>query len=208
MPDRLTEYLERCLSGVPRSRYRLRLREELEGHLADLTEGYLARGCGETEAEERAMEKLGSPERLREEFREAWRRQPERWRRDLGRLMLGCCLAAAGRLLGTFFLEWFGAAADAPAGARRILRVAGDPRWRLFASSVLFAGQTLPCLLFLRWRFRRESTRRAWVTAGLALAWGLDKALLLLDAGLRGFPSVGWLLGTLGAVLLLGLVFS
>ncbi len=32
----MTGYLERCLSAVPDSEYRLRLRQELEEHLADL----------------------------------------------------------------------------------------------------------------------------------------------------------------------------
>ena len=47
MSDRLTDYLERCLSEVPDSKYRLRLHQELEEHLADLTESFLARGFEE-----------------------------------------------------------------------------------------------------------------------------------------------------------------
>ena len=81
MSDRLTDYLERCLSEVPDSKYRLRLHQELEEHLADLAESFLARGFEEGEAALRAMEKLGSVERLREEYRKSWLRQPERWRR-------------------------------------------------------------------------------------------------------------------------------
>ena len=207
MPERLRAYLDRCLSDVPPSRYRQRLGQELEEHLADLREGLLARGYDEGEAELRAMEKLGSPERLREEYRAAWRRQPERWRRDLGRLAVGCCLALAGRLLTGVFLEAYAAGGDA-AASRRFLRLTGDPRWSLLAGSLRFAGQTLPCLSWLLLRFRREPARRAWVTAGLLLAWGLDVVFLLLDAGNRGFPSLSRLLGTLGAALVLGLVFS
>ena len=69
MSDRLTEYLERCLSEVPDSEYRLRLRKELEEHFADLAEGFIARGYEESEAFLRALEKLGNPEKLREEYR-------------------------------------------------------------------------------------------------------------------------------------------
>jgi hypothetical protein len=76
------------------------------------------------------------------------------------------------------------------------------------AGSLRFAGQTLPCLSWLLLRFRREPARRAWVTAGLLLAWGLDVVFLLLDAGNRGFPSLSRLLGALGAALVLGLVSS
>ncbi len=199
MPDGVRAYLERCLAAVPESAYRLRLRQELEEHLADLREGYLARGYDEGEARLRAMEKLGSPEKLREEYRDAWRRQPERWRRDLGRLALGCFLAMAGQLLALVFLDRFGT------GAHRVLKLYGDPRWRLFSQAVLFAGETLPCLLWLMLRFRRRPDRRAWVTAGLVLVWAQDKALLLLLDGVLPLP---WLFATLGASLVIGLVFS
>ena len=199
MPDKLTEYLELCLAEVPPSDYRLRLRQELDEHLTDLTESFLARGYDEGEAFLRAMEKLGSPERLREEYRLAWLRQPERYRRDLRRLALGCLLAMAGHLLALLFLEHFGT------GERRILKVYGDPRWRLFAEGVLFAAETLPCLLWLLLRFRRSPVRRTWVTAGLVLVWALDKAMLLLQGGDLPLP---WFFATLGASLAIGLVFS
>ena len=199
MPDKLTEYLELCLSQVPPGDYRLRLRQELDEHLSDLTEGFLSRGYDETEAALRAMEKMGKPELLREEYRLAWLRQPERFRRVLRRLALGCLLAMAGHLLALLFLEHF------DTGARRILKVYGDPRWRLFSEAVLFAGETLPCLLWLLLRFRRSPVRRTWVTAGLVLVWALDKAMLLLRDGALPLP---WLFATLGASLVIGLVFS
>ena len=208
MPDRLKEYLDACLVRVPESRYRERLRQELSEHYEDLAEGFLARGYEESEAGLRAMEKLGSPEKLREELGDAWSRQPERLRRDLGRLVLGCSLAGAGTVLSYALLGYLGSAQEGAVQFRRSLGVYGDPRWRLFAQAVLFAGQTLPCFVWLRLRFHRSPRRRAWVTAGLALAWVLGKALLLLDAGNRGFPSLPSLLGTLGAVLAIGLVFS
>ncbi len=202
MPDRLTDYLERCLSEVPDSKYRLRLHEELEEHLADLAESFLARGFEEGEAALRAMEKMGSVERLREEYRKSWLRQPERWQRDLEKLAFGCFLALLGHLLALLFLEHF------DSGGYRFLKVYGDPRWRFFAGAVQFTGETLPCLLWLLLRFHRDRTRRAWVTAGLLLTWGMDKALLLVREGsFRGIP-LPWLLGTLGASLVIGLVFS
>ena len=73
-----------------------------------------------------------------------------------------------------------------------------------FGETKLFTtGETLPPLAWLLLRFRRDPARRVWVTAGLALTWGLDKALLILrDGGLRGVP-LPWLLGTLGAALAL-----
>ena len=197
MPDKLTEYLELCLSQVPPGDYRLRLRQELDEHLTDLTEGFLSRGYDETEAALRAMEKMGSPDRLQEEYRLAWFRQPERYRRDLRRLALGCLLAMAGHLLALLFLEHF------DTGARRILKVYGDPRWRLFAETVLFAGETLPCFIWLMLRFRREPDRRAWVTAGLLLVWAMDKAMLLLRDGLLPLP---YFYATLGASLVIGLL--
>ena len=199
MSDRLTDYLDLCLSGVPDSRYRLRLRQELEEHLADLAEGFLARGCEEGEAALRAMEKLGSAERLQEEYREAWLRQPERWRRDLEKLAFGCFLALLGHLLALLFLEHFGS------GGFRFLKVYDNPRWRLLAEGILFAAQTLPCLLWLLLCFRRDRARRTWVTAGLALVWALDKAMLLL---LDGDLPLPYSFATLGAALVIGLVFS
>lgn len=203
MPDRLRDYLESCLSLVPESKYRLRLREELEAHLGDLTESFLAGGYEAAEAEALAMEKLGSPEKLREEYRAAWRRQPERWRRDLGRLALGCGLALAGHLAALAFLEKLGSGG---AAARRFVRSYGDPRWRLLSGAVLFAGETLPPLGWLALRFRRDPARRAWVTAGLLLVWALGSGWRLLSRS----PAVDWprLCGTLAAAVLLGLVFS
>jgi Predicted membrane protein len=208
MSDRLTAYLERCLSEVPDSEYRLRLQKELEEHFADLAEGFIARGYEESEAFLRALEKLGNPEKLREEYREAWRRQPERWRKAMGRLAFGCFLALLGHMLALIFLEHFGSAAFESINARRVLPLAGDPRWRLFSEAVLFAGRTLPCLLWLLLCFRRSPERRAWVTTGLLLTWVLDKALLLLQDGSFRETPVSYLLGTLAGVLLLGLVFS
>lgn len=208
MSDRLTEYLERCLSEVPDSEYRLRLRKELEEHFADLAEGFIARGYEESEAFLRALEKLGNPEKLREEYREAWRRQPERWKKAMGRLAFGCFLALLGHMLALIFLEHFGSAAVEAISARRVLPLAGDPRWRLFSEAVLFAGRTLPCLLWLLLCFRRSPERRAWVITGLLLTWVLDKALLLLQDGSFRETPVSYLLGTLAGVLLLGLVFS
>ncbi|MBR6377238.1 MAG: hypothetical protein IKS05_05695 [Oscillospiraceae bacterium] len=208
MSDGLTEYLERCLSEVPDSKYRLRLQKELEEHYADLAEGFLARGYEESEAFLRALEKLGNPEKLREEYREAWRRQPERWKKAMGRLAFGCFLALLGHMLALIFLEHFGSAAVEAIGAHRVFPLAGDPRWRLFSEAVLFAGRTLPCLLWLLLCFRRSPERRAWVTTGLLLTWVLDKALLLLQDGSFRETPVSYLLGTLAGVLLLGLVFS
>ena len=208
MSDRLTEYLERCLSEVPDSEYRLRLQKELEEHFADLAEGFIARGYEESEAFLRALEKLGNPEKLREEYREAWRRQPERWKKAMGRLAFGCFLALLGHMLALIFLEHFGSAAVEAISARRVLPLAGDPRWRLFSEAVLFAGRTLPCLLWLLLCFRRSPERRAWVITGLLLTWVLDKALLLLQDGSFRETPVSYLLGTLAGVLLLGLVFS
>lgn len=208
MSDRLTEYLERCLSEVPDSEYRLRLRRELEEHFADLAEGFLARGYEESEAVLRAIEKLGSPEKLREEYREAWRRQPERWKCAMGRLAFGCFLSLLGHMLALIILKHFGSAAFEAISARLALPLAGDPRWQLFSEAVLFAGRTLPCFLWLLLRFRRSPDRRAWVTTGLLLTWVLDKALLLLQEGSFRETPVSYLLGTLAGVLLLGLVFS
>ncbi len=199
MPDKLTEYLELCLAEVPPSDYRQRLWQELDEHFADLTESFLSCGYGETEAFLRAMEKLGRPEQLREQYREAWLRQPERWKRDLEKLAFGCFLALLGHLLALLFLEHF------DSGDRRFLKVYGNPRWQLLAEGILFAGQTLPCLIWLLLRFRRSPVRRTWVTAGLALVWALDKAMLLL---LDGDLSLPYSFATLGAALVIGLVFS
>ncbi len=202
MSDRLRDGVERCLSQVPESRYRQRLAEELEAHAADLRDGFLAGGCAPEEAEALALEMLGPPERLGEEFRAAWLRQPERRRRDLRRLLMGCFLALLGHLAALALLGRFGATG----AVRRSLGPYGGPRWQLFAGLLLFAGETLPPLAWLLLRFRRDPARRVWVTAGLALTWGLDKALLILrDGGLRGVP-LPWLLGTLGAALALGLM--
>ena len=207
MPDSLRDYLERCLAQVPESRYRARLRSELEAHLGDLAESFLAGVYAAPEAEKLAMEKLGSPEWLQEEYREAWLRQPERWRRDLGRLFAGCGLALAGHFAALVFLEKLGSVSDA-AAARRFVKTCGDPRWRLLSEAVLFAGETLPAFAWLALRFRRDPARRTWVTAGLLLAWALGSGWRLLSLSRSPAADLPQLCGTLAAAVLLGLVFS
>ena len=231
MPDKLTEYLELCLAEVPSSDYRRRLDAELGEHLADLADGFLAMGYGEEEARSRAMEKLGQPEALREEFRLAWLRQPERRRRDLLHIVNGCFLAGLGCFLALGVLTSLGFTYDQVFPGRRCFPILGNPRWRLVFGLVLFAGETLPNLGYLLFSFRRSPRRHSCVTLGLLLAWGLEKAvILLLSAGIYGIsplqlpqlmarlssggdPTAPWftplyLLGTLAATVLIGLVFS
>jgi hypothetical protein len=224
----MRDYLEACLAEVPQSDYRRRLREELEAHLTDLGESLLAGGYGEEEAARRAMELLGKPEALREQYREAWERQPERRRRDLRDLFSGCVLAGFGCFLALGLLKALGFTYDQAYPGRRVFPILGDPRWKLVFGLALFLGETLPNLAWLLLRFRRRSLRRAWVTAGLLLAWGVEKgAILLLSAGIYGMsplqlprllariaaggdPTAPWLtplylLGTLAATVLIGL---
>ena len=232
MPDRLKDYLEACLAEVPAGDYRRRVSEELSGHLADLTESFLARGYGGEESEQRALQMLGKPELLREQYREAWERQPERRRRDLARLLNGCFLAGFGCFLALGLLNSLGFTYDQVFPGRRSLPLlGGDPRWKLIFGAVLFLGETLPNLVYLLFSFRRSRRRRAYVTLGLLLAWGLEKAsILLLSAGICGMSPLKlslllarvssggdttapwltplYLLGTLAASVLIGLVFS
>ena len=101
--DWAEDYLRACMSGIPKSKYRARLRGELEEHLAMLVSDLEATGRGPEEAQREAMRQMGDSGALNETYRAEWMRQPER-----RRYLVGYTIGAA---LGVFLLlviVWWG----------------------------------------------------------------------------------------------------
>ena len=59
--NRTNEFLERCLTGIPESRFAHRLRKELRSHLADLEADLTAAGYAPEEARAEAVRRMGDP---------------------------------------------------------------------------------------------------------------------------------------------------
>ena len=85
--DWAEDYLSQCLYGIPKSKYRERLRGELAEHLALLASDLEAAGRPPEEARSEALRQMGDADALNAGYRAAWLRQPERRRWDLGRTL-------------------------------------------------------------------------------------------------------------------------
>ena len=87
-PDgRAEDYLSQCLYGIPKSKYRERLRGELAEHLTLLESDLEAAGRPPEEAQSEALRQMGDADALNAGYRAAWLRQPERLCWDLGRTL-------------------------------------------------------------------------------------------------------------------------
>ena len=89
-------YLSLCLSGIPKSAYRNRLRSELLDHLGLLESDLEQSGYVPEEARAEALRQMGDAEALNARYRAEWLRQPER-----RRYLVGYAIGAA---LGVFLL--------------------------------------------------------------------------------------------------------
>ena len=200
MTDEKEAFLDRCLEGIPRGKYRARLRAELEDHLALLSEDLRRAGYTEAETGAEALRQMGDADALNADYQTEWLRRPERLGYDLKRLFGGCLLAGV-----TFF---FGVALVLiPVVLSNLFTlpalVAGSPTpplpprvrflLELAAGAVMYAAAFLPNALYLRKAFRCRTDRPLLVGGGLLLSWIVGKgsaALLLMPKnGLTGFFS-------------------
>ena len=94
--DRAEDYIRRCLSGIPKSKYRKRLQSELADHLALLIRDLETVGYSTDEARTEALRQMGESGALNEGYRAEWLRQPERRRYLIGYTI--------GTVLGVFLL--------------------------------------------------------------------------------------------------------
>ena len=74
------DFLSQCLEGLPKDKYRKRAQDELTDHLLELAGDLESGGYSPEEAQERALELMGSPEELNPAFREEWVRRASNWK--------------------------------------------------------------------------------------------------------------------------------
>jgi len=168
--DWAEEYLSECLAGIPKSKYRARLRGELEEHLALLERDLETVGYAPEDARREALEQMGDAESLNEGYRAEWFRQPERRRWDLTRELYGCLLAGLSvvvlfPLFGMLWNRW-----DTP--------LRHPPTWVFGA--VVFLCAALPNAFFLRYVFRGRKDCRIQLESGLCTTWLLGHGLMWL----------------------------
>ena len=164
------DYIRRCLSDIPKGKYRVRLQSELADHLALLAGDLEAAGRPPEEAQSEALRQMGDADVLNDGYRAEWMRQPERRRWDLTRELYGCLLAGLSvMVLFPFFgmlWNWW----DTP--LRHL------PTWVFGAAAFLCAA--LPNAFFLRYVFRGRNDQRGRLQAGLNTTWLLGHGLICL----------------------------
>ena len=168
--DWAEEYLSQCLSGIPKCKYRARLRGELAEHLALLERDLETVGYAPEEARTEALRQMGDAEALNEGYRAEWFRQPERRRWDLSRMLYGCLQAGMSTMVVFPFFAEFWSQWDMP--------LRHPPEWLFGVAMFLIAA--LPNAVFLHVAFRGRADRRRLLICGLLLTWLLGHGLMLL----------------------------
>ncbi len=188
----IEEWRARMLGGDAMNHDTVR---ELEAHLRDAMDGYIADGLSPAEALERSIREIGEPEPLNAEFRKIDERGP--WARKVLWLLsgfvivmfalsiVGVACEVAARLVHAcapevkvhlpFALEIEvreSPISDSPVGRQRIESVA---LWVIIRALVHFVGLFLACWLGLRWlkhrtpRFDRWLMTSGGVTKGISM---------------------------------------
>ena len=179
--DWAEEYLSQCLSGIPKCKYRARLRGELAEHLALLERDLETVGYAPEEARTEALRQMGDAKALNEGYRAEWLKQSERVRWDISRFVLGILLAGVGFLVGAallFFGDLMLALFETIAGT-----VHPTPFLTFLhhlGGAVLYAAAFVPNALFLRKAFRRRKNRIVMVSGGLLMSWAVGKGSTVL----------------------------
>ncbi len=181
--DWAENYIGRCLSGVPKSEYRNRLRFELEDHLTLLESDLKAVGYAPEEAQSEALRQMGEAKELNAGYWAEWLRQPERVRWDISRFVLGVLLAGAGFLCGAALLL-FGDTMLALVHTMTHAVLYPTPPFLTFlhhlGGAVLYAAAFVPNAILLRKAFRRRRKRAVMVSGGLLLSWIVGKGSTVL----------------------------
>ena len=191
--DWAEEFLSDCLAGIPKSKYRTRLRSELAEHLALLVSDLEGVGYAPTEARTEALRQMGDAGELNAVYWAQWLKQPERVRLDRIWFVSGCMLAGVGFLLafalillGALILGLFN-----PFAGGELLPPPWSKSLPVLSGAFLYAAAFVPNALFLRKSFRRREHRAALITAGLFLSWAVGKGSVLLSiVVIYGFPAI------------------
>lgn len=190
----MDDFISQCLTEVPKGKYRTRTEKELRDHMETLR-----RSC----SEEEVLSRMGDPERLRCEYKAAWKRSPE-GRANL--IVNGCVMIWALMFVTAGLLEWF----------NERLYLSGTLMWVALLYLIPFTSGAA----YLRACLREERRRVRWVTLGLLVEWAWVNASYLAvcavmaaklpaDIDYWNFPGLAvYLLASLAYCLILGLFFG
>ena len=94
------EFIDRCLAGVPRGKYRERTEKELGDHLEALCRDLEGAGHTPNEARTAALAQMGDPAQLARSYAREWRRRSLGLRTLAGAelLLVGVCMVVMSRL--------------------------------------------------------------------------------------------------------------
>lgn len=101
-------FVAQCVASITDPSYRRRLKEELADHLEALAADLERSGLTPDAARERALEEMGDPQKLREEYRQAWLKQSQSPRSLLRTMAAGWGWMAGGYLLAICLLALAG----------------------------------------------------------------------------------------------------
>jgi len=97
-------FLEQCLDGLPKDKYRKRAQAELTDHLLELCADLESGGYSPEEAQARAVELMGEPAELNPSFREEWVRRASNWEYYLSKVLVSAIYAYATNTLFRWFI--------------------------------------------------------------------------------------------------------
>lgn len=219
-------FIAQCVAAIPDPFYRRRLEGELADHLEELAANLEQSGLTHDAARERALEEMGDPQTLREEYRQAWLRQSQSPRSMLRTMAAGWCWMAGGYLLAVCLLALVGFHYDSGA-----YPIQGHPERLALYGATLFLISGFAGALRLGKGFLPCRRRVELVTGGLLAGWLAEKgAVMALSSWIYGIPiwrsaellarvhggadptapwfTPGYILGTLVGCVLLGVGFG
>lgn len=177
-------FVAQCVASITDPAYRRRLEKELTDHLEELAANLEQSGLTQDAARERALEKMGDPEKLREAYRQAWISHGQSLRSILWTMTAGWCWMAGGYILVVFLLGLAGFGYDS--GAHPIQN---HPGRLLVYAGMLFLIPFFTGALRLSQGFPPSWYRDKLVTVGLLAGWLAEKAVVMvLSSWIYGIP--------------------
>lgn len=196
MNEWMETFISQCLTDVPRGKYRARTEKELRDHMETQYQVLTGAGASPPEARSRILDTIGDPERLREEYKAAWRRTLQARTAGVSAhipaLFLGCILMGTLYILTAAFLGSMGFTYDAEAPGwtgRCFPLLAEGPNATIFGALIFLIPFTLGAL-YLRRCFRNEDRPADGVTLGLLAAWAGEKTAIILISLLAYGPPL------------------
>lgn len=182
--DWKAQWINQVLAEIPAGSCRKRMEAELCDHLETRRCALMESGRTEAEARAEALCAMGEPDKLRVEYRAAWRRSLPGRLETLGHRLgvwAGGCVIMGGLYILTFMLlGWVGFTYDGVSVSRVCFPLlSGNKVYLTIFSSILFL---LPFSLgawFLRRCFRGERHPARLVTVGLLAAWAGEKTAII-----------------------------